>query len=145
MPVGDLECMLGEITDKCNPIFKSWSSETLDGLEYVSAKVTDVFESIDKDIVVFNNNIETALSAVELALVYTDGKHCLKEAAEIVVGDYIVTYNGQINNTLVTSVELGHKSNAYLFYREGNNMIITGGPMVVNGCPLSSMTSLISN
>jgi hypothetical protein len=137
--------MLGEITDKCNPIFKSWSSESIDGLEYVSSKVTDIFESIDKDIVIFNNDISTALSTVELALVYVDGKHCLKEASEISVGDYIVTYNGQINNTLVTAVELGEKANAYLFYREGNNMIITGGPMVVNGCPLSSMSSLISN
>ena len=144
MPVGDLECILGEITDNCNPAFKSWSSETLDGLEYVTSRVTDIFESTDKDIVVFNNNPDSALSTVELALVYTDGKHSLKEASEISVGDYIVTYNGQITNTLVESVELNGKANAYLFYREGNNMIITGGPMVVNGCPLSSISSLIS-
>ena len=143
MPLGDNNCSVGNITDKCIEIVDNWNSDGLHNVNFLESKVTDIKEATYESSIYFNDDTSKELSLSEQILVNRDEKFTFKTTSEVKVGDIIVSYlDKDFIDIEVKSINIVEKeTKTFLFYREPYGLLIADGMLAYNGCPALSLTS----
>jgi hypothetical protein len=138
MPLGDLNCHLGYISDQCTDIISEWKSKGLHNVEFNLSKLTDIETDIKEKTIYFNEDSSKELSLSEVILINKDTEFTFKCVSEIEIGDIIISHlpNTDFENILVESINVVEKeTTTYLFYRDPFGLLIVDGMLAYNGCP----------
>jgi len=143
MPLGDPECYPGNITAECIDLVDKWNSNELNNVSFSESKVTSINEDIYTSYIYFNENTDNKLSLSEQILIKRGNQFILKTTAEIEIGDKLISYsNTNITEILVTSINIiEEEKRSFLFYREPYGLIVAGGTLAYNGCPVHTLTN----
>jgi hypothetical protein len=139
MPLGDLNCYLGYISDKCTDIISEWKSKELDNVGFNLSKLTDIKTDIKEKTIYFNEDSTKELSLSEVILINRDNEFTFKCVSEIKIGDIIIACPSaytDFKDILIESINIVEKqTTTYLFYRDPFGLLIVDGMLVYNGCP----------
>jgi hypothetical protein len=139
MPIGDLNCSLGYVSDKCTDIVSEWNSEGLHNVTFNLSKLTDIKTDLKTKTIYFNEDSSKELSLSEVILINRNDKFTFKCVSEIEVGDIIIASpaaHTDFEDLLVESITVVEKeTKTYLFYRDPFGLLIVDGMLAYNGCP----------
>ena len=136
-------CSFGDVTAECSEIVNSWSVNELKNHKLLNSKITNILTESHNKTMVINDDQDKRFSLKEDVLIYKNNKYVIVTVENLSVGDSLVIYSDEsINIVPITSLNIiKEKTNTILFYREPYGMIIAGGMLAYNGCPIHMLTN----
>ena len=145
IPLGDSECVDGNVTANCISLINEWNSNNLEEINVIKSKVTSIKEDQYLSYIYFNDDDTKKLSLSEQILVKINDNFVFKTTTEIKIGDIVTLYvDGNLVDNTINSINIvDEESKFFLFYREPYGLIVAGDMLAYNGCPIHMLTKQI--